>query len=185
MASTLLWVLRFLHIISGVAWVGGAFIWVMVISPRLLKNGPPPIRRPVMEALVHAVPRYFYAAGGATILWGVLLLGTTYGWANFGAVLQGTYAGKSYGYALGVGLVLAILMLLEGIFVITPTADKMLATMQSLPAPAPGGPPSPPPPAVQAQLAAFGKKLGISGVLNVAMGTLAIAAMTWAVNQVR
>jgi uncharacterized membrane protein len=181
MASTMVWVLRFLHILSGVAWVGGAFIWSMVVAPRLLARGPPPIRRPVLEALIEAVPRYFYASGGATIFFGVLLLGTMFGWDAFASTLQS----GGYGYALGAGIVLAILMLLEGVFVITPTAKKLLSLMQSLPAPAPGAPPSPPPPAVQAQLAALGKKMGIASMTNVLLGTLAVGAMTWAVNYVR
>lgn len=179
------WVIRFLHITAGVAWVGGAVIWSMVIAPRLMQRGPPAIRRPVLEALIEALPRYFYTTGGATIVLGVTFLGVKYGWGNVLAVFQGTYAGTSYGYALGAGLLLAVGMLAIGYFVITPTSHQMLDMMKSMPTPAPGTPPSPPPADVQAKMGALGKKMGMASMLNVLLGVLAVAAMTWAVNQVR
>ena len=178
MGSTLVWVFRFLHIVSAVAWVGGAIIWTMVIAPRLLRDGPPAIRRPVIEALIGAVPRYFHAVGGATIGFGILLLGQLVGWANFSATLQGIYLGTSYGYAIGLGLILAVAMFLEGFLIIEPTIKKLLATMQAQP-------PGPPSAQAQAALAALGKKMAIAGISSVTMGVIALGAMTWAVNQVR
>lgn len=178
MASTLLWVFRFLHILSAVAWIGGAFVWGMVIAPRLLAKGPMLIRRPVLEALVVPLPRFFHSAGIATLVFGVLLLGDMYGWSQFASTLQ---AG-SYGAALGAGIVLAVIMVTTGFVVIEPTIKKLLATVQSIPAPSPGSPPSPPPVAVQAQLASLGKRMRMAGMAQVLMGTLALIAMTWAVS---
>ena len=172
MASTLVWLLRFLHILSGVAWVGGAFFWIMVAAPRLLQRGPPPIRRPVLEAMIKALPRFFYSSGGATIVFGILLLGQIAGWDKFFTILQTA----GYGYALGVALLLALIMLATGIFVITPTAHRMLETMQAIPA---GAPPSP---ETQAKLAGLGKRMGIAGMATILLGTIIIGLMTYAVN---
>jgi hypothetical protein len=152
----------------------------MVVAPRLMKNGPPAIRKPVLEALVEALPRYFAITGGTTMLFGILLVGTMFGWDKFGAVFQGSAgypAAGGGGAALGLGFLLAILMLFVGFGVIKPTTVKMLKVMQSV-----QGPPTP---EVQARLAALGKRTGIAGMALVLMGTLAIFAMTWAVNTVR
>ena len=172
MADALTWSLRFLHILAGTSWVGGAFLWSMVIAPRLVKNGPPAIRRPVMEALEGAVPRFFIGSGSATIVLGILLLGQIAGWDKFFTVLQS----GSYGTALGLGLVLAILMLGVGLTVIIPTSKKFLAIMQAMP---PGQPPSP---ETQAKLAALGKKMGIASMSTILLGTIILGTMTWAVN---
>lgn len=182
MSSTIVWVLRFLHILAGVSWVGGAFLWSMVIAPRLLARGPQPIRRPVLEALIDAVPRFFAGSGIATIVFGVLLVGAIAGWANFFSTFTDT---GGYGDALGVGLVLALVALVVGFAVITPTAKRMLAVLQSLPAPAPGAPPAPPPASVQQELQALGRRLGIASMMTVVLGTIIVGAMAWAVNYVR
>ncbi|MFA5862993.1 MAG: hypothetical protein WDA16_14980 [Candidatus Thermoplasmatota archaeon] len=168
--SVLLWAFRFAHILSGVAWVGGAFIWSMVVAPRLLARGPAPIRRPVLEALIDAVPRYFLVSGGMTVLFGVLLLGQLHGWGSFFATLQkGTY-----GAMLGIGFILALVMLALGAWVVTPTAKKLLGIMQSLP---PGEPTA----EAQARLGVLGKRMAMAGMTTALLGTIALAAMTWAV----
>lgn len=179
MADALVWVLRFIHILAGTAWVGGAFMWSMVVAPRLLAHGPPAIRRPVLEAVIDAVPRYFMMTGGVTILFGVLLLGQLKGWENFFAVFQGTAgypASSGAGAALGAGVVLALAMLAVGFGVIKPTSKQMLALMQSV-----QGPPTP---EVQAKLGGLGKRMAIASISTVLMGVLALVSMTWAVNAV-
>jgi len=172
MADVLTWFIRFLHILAGVAWVGGAFFWIMIVAPRLLARGPPPIRRPVLEALIGALPRYFIGSGSATIVLGIILLGQIAGWDK----LISTFTSGAYGTALGIGLLLALIMLALGLWVITPTAKTMLATMQSVP---PGAPPSP---EIQAKLAGLGKRMGMAGIATITLGTLILGAMTWAVN---
>jgi len=101
-----------------------------------------------------------------------------FGWSNYFSWL----ANDTEGRLIGIGFLLAVVMLIEGFGVITPTAKKMLAIMQAQPAPAPGQPPSPPPKEVVDQLAALGKKMGIASMTTVLLGTLAVVVMTWAVN---
>ena len=171
------WGLRFLHILSGVAWVGGAFLYSMVVAPRILQRGPPPLRRPFLEAVMEPVTRYFYVAGILTLVTGFLVMGRMWGFSNIDAQFQRA----GYGYALSVGVLAAVGMGVVGFGMIAPTGKKMLARMQAMPASAPGAPPAPPPPEVQAEMAAMGKRIGILSMLNVLLGTVALGAMAWAV----
>lgn len=167
-------------------WVGGAFLWGMIIAPNVLQRGPPPIRRPFLEAVLARFTRYMVIASSLTILTGFWTMGLLVGWSNVVDVFQG--AGglpASYGIALGIGAVAALIMYAEGLFVIIPSGKRILATMQRIPAPVPGQPPSPPPADVQAELAALGKKLGIASLTGMVLGALALGAMAWAVNVVR
>lgn len=175
MADWAAWVIRFLHILSGVIWVGGAFLWGMVIAPNVLQRGPPPLRRPFLEAALAPFTRVMIVSGGITILTGFWTMGILVGFGSIADVFQQA----PYGVALGVGAVMAILMYLEGLFVIMPTGKKLLATMQAVP---PGQPPSE---ATQKELAALGKKIGIASMTSLLMGTIALGAMAWAVNVVR
>jgi len=172
-----LWVIRFLHILSGVTWVGGAFLYSMVIAPRVLQRGPPPIRRPFLEAVLEPVTRYFYVAGVMTILTGFLVMGGIWGFDNISTQFQRS----GYGTALGIGVIAALGMAAIGFGVIAPTGKKLLARMQAMPAPAPGTPAAPPPPEVQAEMAAMGKRIGMMSMLVVLLGTVALGAMAWAV----
>lgn len=177
MADTFDWVIRFLHIVSGVMWVGGAFLWSMVIAPSVLQRGPPMIRRPFLEAVLAKVTRYFIISGSITIVTGFWVMGLLNGWDR----LSETFQEPSYGTALGIGVVAALVMMVVGLFVIAPTGKKLLATMQKMPAPTPGAPPAAPP----AELAALGKKIGIASMVNMLLGFIALGAMAWAVNAVR
>jgi len=175
MADAFSWVIRFLHIVSGVMWVGGAFLWGMVIAPRVMQRGPPQIRLPFMETVLAPVSRYFNVAGAVTIVTGFWTLGLLAGWSGLVGAFQGDYAGAGYGAALGIGVVLAAAMALEGTLVIQPTARKLVAAMKTV------QPGSPPPPEVPA----LGKKLGMASMLSLLLGMVALGAMAWAVNVVR
>jgi hypothetical protein len=168
--------LRVLHIVSGVTWIGGGLLWNTLVAPSVLKNGPPQIRRPFLEATLHKLTRMMIGSGFATIIFGILLLGQMVGWDSFFAIFQN---GGTYGTMLGAGAVLAILTLAEGLIFIKPTGEKLLATMQSVPA---GQPPSA---ETQAKLAGLGKKIGIAGMVNILLGVLALVCMILAVNSVR
>lgn len=181
MADVLAWSMRFLHILSGVLWVGGAMLWGMVIGPSVLRRGPPHVRRPFLEAALGPFTRVMIVSGALTIVTGFWTMGILVGFTN----LASTFQSAPYGVALGVGTVMALAMYAEGLFVIKPTGAKLLATMQRVPAPAPGAPPSPPPAEVQAELAALGKKMGIASMASMLMGVIALGAMAWAVNYVR
>lgn len=177
MADTFDWVIRFIHIVSGVMWVGGAFLWGMIIAPNILQRGPPMIRRPFLEAVLAKVTRYFIISGSLTIVTGFWVMGLLNGWDRMGSVFHES----SYGIALGVGVLAALIMMVLGLFVIAPAGKKLLALMQTMPAPTPGAPPAAPPP----ELPALGKKIGIASMASMLLGFIALGAMAWAVNVVR
>lgn len=177
MADAFTWFIRFVHIFSGVMWVGGIFLWSMVIAPNVLQRGPPMIRRPFLEAVLGKISRYFTIAGVLTILSGFWVMGLLVGFSN----ISETFEGGAYGIALGVGVAAALAMMTIGLAVTQPTARKLLALMQSMPAPAPGAPPAAPP----AELPALGKRLGIASMTTLLLGFVALGAMAWAVQVVR
>lgn len=173
MADAVSFVFRFVHIFSGVMWVGGAFLWGMLIAPNILQRGPPAIRRPFLEAVLGKLTRYFQVSAILTILSGFVVLGLLTGWAEIPEAFQT----GSYGLAMGIGVVAAVVMAIEGFAVIAPTGDKLLKLMQSM-----NGPPTA---EQQAQLGALGKKIGIASMTTLLLGTIALGAMAWAVNVVR
>lgn len=177
MADVFTWIVRFLHIFSGVMWVGGAFLWGMVVAPNVLQRGPAMIRRPFLEAVLAKLTRYMIVAGSLTILSGFWVMGLIVGWDGISEAFQI----PGYGLALGIGAIAAIAMYVEGWLVIKPTGEKLLKIMQAMPAPAPGAPPAAPP----AEIPQLGKKLGIAGLTSMILGAVALGAMVWAVNVVR
>lgn len=175
--DTFAFVIRFIHILSAVMWLGGNFLWGMIIVPNVMQRGPPPIRRPFLEAVLAKLQRYMVIAGALTIVSGFWVMGLITGWSD---LAEGFQSG-AWGISLGIGAVLGILMFLEGWFYIIPTGNKLLAAMQKMPAPAPGAPPAAPPP----EIPALGKKLGIAGMVSMLLGFLALGAMVYAVNYIR
>lgn len=177
MSDTLTWVVRYVHIFSAVMWLGATMLFSMLIAPRVLRDGPPAIRRPFLEAVLGPLTRYFGIAAGLTMLSGFVLIGQLYGYANVGDAFQ--LKANGYGTALGIGVTSAILMAIVGFGVVSRTGAKILATMQAMPA---GAPPSP---EKQAEMMAMGKRLGMFSMLTVLLGAIALGGMVWAVNAIR
>lgn len=163
-------ILRYTHIITAVMWVGGIFLWSMLIAPTITRRAPPQAAGPVMRALVPRITRYMSIAGIVAILSGVALIYSI--WGDFRTGFETPTGG--YGIAMTLGLLGAVVMMLVAIFYIMPSAKKMLA----IPPPAPGAAPSPEIPALQ-------KRLVIGGSVNMLLGTLVLVTMVWAVNVFR
>lgn len=178
MSDVLTGLVRFVHIISAVTWLGATMLFSMLIAPRVLRDGPPMMRRPFLEAILVPLTRYFAISSTLTIVFGFLLIGQIFGYTHVGDAFQV----KGYGLALGIGVVAAFAMAAIGFGVVGPTAKKMLGMMQAMPAPAPGGgaPPAPP-----AEMMALGKRMGMMSMLTVLLGAIALGGMVVAVNYVR
>src|SRR5581483_6729728 len=129
MSDTLTWVVRYVHILSALTWLGATMLFSMLIAPRVLRNGPPAIRRPFLEAILGPLTRYFGVAAGLTMLSGFLLVGQIYGYSNIGDAFQ--VKANGYGTALGIGVTSAILMAIVGFGIVGRPGAKMLATMQA------------------------------------------------------
>lgn len=177
MSDLLTGIIRYAHILSAVTWLGATMLFSMLIAPRVLRNGPPMIRRPFLEAILVPLTRYFAISSAATMIFGFLLIGQIFGYSHIGDAFQV----KGYGTAMGIGVVAAILMAIIGFGIVGPTAKKLLAHMQAMPAPTPGAAPAAPP----AEMVAMGKRMGMMSMLTVLLGAIALAGMVIAVNYVR
>ena len=65
--------LRVLHIVSGVFWAGGVFLFTLIVEPRLRALGPT-VQRPAMQAITPVMGSAFGMAGAITILTGVTMV---------------------------------------------------------------------------------------------------------------
>lgn len=174
MSDAITGLVRVVHMLTSVMWVGGAFLWSMLIAPRILKNGPPAIRRPFAEAIIDPITNFFRIVGGLALASGIVLVGMIWGWGSYFSAFE---ASGGYGPALALGVLGATAMAIVGFGIVAPTAQKMLATMKTI-----NGPPTD---AQQAQMGAIGKKMGKMSMLVMLFGTIAIIGMAWAVNVAR
>lgn len=94
-------VLRILHIVPGVIWVGGASLMAWVIEPQLRAAGPA-VQGPAMRSIAKPLTAVFVASGALTILMGFALVSRTPE-RGFGELFT-----TSWGWAIGLGLVLGI-----------------------------------------------------------------------------
>lgn len=161
---------RYLHVFTAVMWVGGIFLWSMLIAPSLAKRLPPQVAAPFGKAVIPRLTSYLTIAGVLALLSGVWLLAMLWD----GDMRAGFEAPNGYGIGMTLGLVAAIAMLGVAIGLIRPAATRLVA----LPPPQPGAAPSAEGPALM-------KKLKMGGMINMLLGTLALAAMVWSVNVFR
>jgi len=166
MSSPIVVLLRLLHIVSGVFWVGSVLFFARFLLPTAASLGP--AAGPVMDHLtrVKKVPQNLIAAGFISILSGLGLF-----WHD-SAGSQSDWMRSPTGMTFSTGAALAIIALLIGITVNRPTADRLGALMATIQAG--GGPPSPEQTAsMKALQARLGAALRVVAILLV----LATAAM--------
>lgn len=162
MADVFTWFIRFAHIFSAVMWVGGIFLWGMLVSPGLTKRLP---MQPGGQAYGDLFPRfvrYSVIAGVLTLVTGLWTMGLIVGWRNFFSAFQGS----TYGIALGASLVLALAMLAVGFAVLVPAVEKLGTPVGAT------GP----------ETAELRRKVLMAGMTNMLLGTLALATMAMAAN---
>jgi len=110
-------VLRLLHIVFGVLWVGFACFVPFVLLPSLMDSGP--AAGPVMGAIQRrGLPKIMSAFAGITILAGILLLRRVSGG------FKPEFMGSHMGIALSIGALAALIAFAIGMFVVRPTMTK-------------------------------------------------------------
>jgi len=131
----MIYVLRFVHILGGVFWVGSALFGAILLAPALRAVGP--AAAPVMNQLVKVrrMPVLMMASGLATMVAGIWLLMID------SAGQPGVWMRSGTGRTFGIGGALAILAFLLGMAINMP-ASKRLAAIGAAAA-ARGGPPTP------------------------------------------
>ena len=157
---------RLIHILAGAFWAGTAIFTVLFLIPSMRALGP--AGAPFMQHVtqVRKLPIYFLGAGMLTVLSGIGL----YSRASGGFSNQWMHSGP--GTTFGIGAVFAILAVVVGVFVTSPTAKRVAALGAAL---ASAG--RPPAPEQQAEMQRLQVRMGKSSALASTFVVLATAAM--------
>ncbi|HUQ83787.1 MAG TPA: hypothetical protein VM076_21735 [Gemmatimonadaceae bacterium] len=157
---------RLIHILAGAFWVGTAIFTVLFLLPTVRALGPG--AGPVMQQMtqVRKLPLWFLGASVLTVLSGIGL----YSRASGGFSNQWMHSGP--GRTFGIGAAFAILAVIVGMGVTSPTAKRVAALGQSM---ASAG--KPPTPDQQAEMGRLQAKLGKASVLATALVVCATIAM--------
>jgi uncharacterized membrane protein len=155
-------VLRIVHIVSGVLWVGGAALFFFYIEPTMNKLGPDAEK--FVDEMINRrkAPIYFVTMSTLTVLAGVVLY-----WRDFGGISTSTF-----GLALGLGGLAALIAWLGGNLLIPQTLSKLGAIAGEMKAA--GGPPSA---ELMARMHATQARLRLVGAVDLILLALSVAAM--------
>jgi len=164
-------VFRLLHILAGVAWAGGVFLFVVFVQPSAAAIGP--AAGPMMGQLLGArkLVDWFLRLAAITIVAGLVMyikIATDFG--SLGDLLN-----TGYGVALTVGMVTAIAAAAFGMFVTRPNVGRLLGMQRGI---AESG--APPSPEQATQIASIQRTLKIYARLSFALLVVTVAAMATA-----
>ena len=155
-------VLRIVHIICGVLWVGGAALFFFYLEPAMNKLGADAEK--FMDEVINRrkAPIYFVATSTLAVLAGVVLY-----WRDFGGISTSTF-----GLALGLGGVAGLIAWLGGNLLIPRTLGRLGAIAGEMNAA--GGPPSE---ELMARMHATQQRLRLIGAVDIVLLALSVAAM--------
>src|SRR5918992_3794172 len=155
-------VLRVVHIVAGVLWVGGAGLFFFYLEPAINKLGPDAEK--FVDEVVNRrkIPIYFVATSTLTVLAGVILY-----WRDFGGIST-----SPAGLALGLGGVTALIAWLGGNLLIPQTLGKLVAIGAEMKASA--GQPST---ELVARMHATQERLRLIGLIDIVLLLFSVIAM--------
>ena len=122
--TTLTIVLRLVHILAGIFWVGSIFLLVGFLAPAVRTGGPEAGRFMQHLMLRRRLSTFLGIAMGLTVLSGIAM------YARLASATHGAWAGSRPGVAFGVGGLAGILGGIVGGMVSGPAARKMAALGQ-------------------------------------------------------
>ena len=164
-------VFRFLHIVSGVLWVGSAFLFVGFIGPSAAEVGPS--AGPLLSVAVkkRKVAKVITWLGMITVAAGWVM------WiknmSDHGGL--GNWLDTSFGLGITIGAVLATITFFVGYFGVGRNVERLVDLGDQIAASA--GPPSP---EQQATMERLGAQLAKHGKLDLVLLLLAVTAMSTA-----
>ncbi len=169
LSNTTVILLRFVHIVMGSLWVGGAVMVARIILPSVMAVGP--AAGPVMDQIgrVRKLPIYLMMLMVFTILSGVILM-----WHVSGGFSHDWFLSHT-GHGIMIGATAALVAAIVGVTVSMPTGKKLTALVTTLKSSG-----APPTPEQSEQMGRLQKKLlgaaRLAAVfLMVAVGLMAIA----------
>jgi uncharacterized membrane protein len=130
-----LMVLRILHIVGGTAWVGGAIIYHFFVEPTAEATAPHGRQFVQYFVVRRRYPVYMTVSSMLTILSGALLFWHSSSGLNLGWLSSGP------GLVFSLGSVLTFVAFGMGLFIMSPTAARMMKLGQVIQTA--GGPPLP------------------------------------------
>lgn len=155
-------VLRIIHIVAGILWVGGAALFFFYIEPTINRLGPDAEK--FVDEFVNRrkVPVYFMTISTLTVLAGAALY-----WKDFGGIDT-----SAYGLALGLGGLAAFVAWLGGNLLIPRNLNVLGAIVAEMKAA--GGPPGP---ELVTRLHAAQERLRKIGLADLVLLGIAVLAM--------
>lgn len=170
-ADVIMIVFRIIHILSGVAWAGSVFLFVVFVQPSVATIAPAGApfvaellgrRRLVDRLLVFAA---LTIVGGAVLYWRA--------WDAAGSL--GDWIGSRFGAVLTVGAVAAIAAFLIGLFGTRPSVQRVLALGRQI-----AGADGPPAPELAAELRRLQARLKVLAQTTLGLITISVLAMATA-----
>jgi uncharacterized membrane protein len=159
--AVVLFLLRAIHVVGGVLWVGGVVVVTFYLLPATQAVGP--AAQPVMQFIMgrRKLPVYLMLVGILTTLAGVLLM------VRNMSLTDGAWARSPMGIGISAGAAAAILALIVGMTVSAPAAKRM------------SGPPKPGvPPLTEEERAGLMRRIALGS--RIVLILLAIAALLMA-----
>lgn len=118
--------MRYLHILSGVMWIGILWYFNFVQTPTMPKIEPAEHRAALSKFITPAALWWFRYGALATVITGLLLA-----WQN-GYIVQALTLQKG-AYPIGIGMWLALIMAFNVWFIIWPNQQKALGLVEATP----------------------------------------------------
>jgi uncharacterized membrane protein len=126
---------RWLHVLSGVMWIGLLWYFNFVQIPNMGKI--PDDQKPAISKVIAPAALFWFRWGAmATIVTGLILVGLVYDWSNYHHVVTAGLTALAEGYtprytAIGIGMWLGIIMWFNVWFVIWPNQKKVLGIVEA------------------------------------------------------
>jgi uncharacterized membrane protein len=117
--SIVLFLLRAIHVVGGILWVGGVVVVSLFLTPAVQTLGP--AAQPVLQFIMtkRKLPVYLMSLGILTTLAGALLMMRNV------SLTRGAWARSPMGIGISIGAAFAILALIVGMAVSAPTARRL------------------------------------------------------------
>lgn len=154
--------LAYLHVVSGIGWLGAAFFFIMILTPGVKTLSPAASIEFIAKVARKAV-RYFIGVASSTIIFGLLLL---YFRIDGDFSTLGT---PGFGQTITAGFTLGLIAYLIAVLFVAPTLTKASKVAEELMKNPPKGPPT--------ELQALMKKGGRGSLIVLILLFVAVAYM--------